>query len=276
MFPRTDAGRNKAMYITEMLGLQDERMEALVEGHWAAWVAVEPRLARVRDPMRLDAWRRGVAPETANAVLLGLARLAAFDGGDDTDAALVLAWLLLPTALRVRRSLSSLSERIDEVVAAQLWVEVRSLPWGRPHWVAAKVATRLREGVLVDCGMSTHHRPARLAVVSLGPVDPADDRRVDADDATEELADLLAWACAEDVISLEDRELLVSLIAAARTLDRSGERFRDGGVAGLSSHHVSNLVAQERGVCARTVRRHAARCIAALTGAAADFLNAVG
>jgi hypothetical protein len=47
-------------------------------------------------------------------------------------------------------------------------------------------------------------------------------------------------------------------------------------VAGLSSHQVSNVVAQERGVCARTVRRHTARCVAALTGAAADFLKAVG
>jgi hypothetical protein len=268
--------KDTAMNVTEMLGLQDERMEALVEGHWAAWADVEPRLAKVGDPLRLDGWRRKAAPDTANAVLLGLAHLAAFDGGDDTDAALVLAWLLLPTALRVRRTLWAVSERIDEVVAAQLWVEVRSLPWRRQHWVAAKVATRLREGVLLECGMPTHHKPARLAVVSLGPVDPADDRRADADDAGEELADLLAWACAEDVISLEDRELLVSLIAAARTLDQSGERFREGGVAGLSSRQVSNVVARERGVCARTVRRHAARCVAALTGAAADFLNAVG
>jgi len=127
------------MNVTEMLGLQDEQMEALVEDQWAGWAGVEPRLAVVHDPERLDAWRRKAAPETANAVLLGLARLAAFDGGDDTDAALVLAWLLMPTALRVRRSLWAVSERIDEVVAAQLWVEVRSLPWRRQHWVAAKV-----------------------------------------------------------------------------------------------------------------------------------------
>lgn len=263
------------MNVTEMLGLQDERMEALVEDHWAAWAEIEPRLRMVDDSARLDPWRRKAAPETANAVLLGLARLAAFDGADETDAALVLAWLLLPTALRVRRALWALSGRIDEVVAAQLWVEVRSLPWRRQHWVAAKVATRLREGVLLECGMSTRHQPARLTVVSLGPVDPADNRRVDADDPRGELADLLAWACAEDVISLEDRELIVSLIAAARILDQSGERFREGGVAGLSSHQVSNVVAQERGVCARTVRRHAARCVAALAGAAADFVNAV-
>lgn len=264
------------MNVTEMLGLQDERMGVLVEGRWAAWADVEPRLARVGDPSRLDAWRRGAPPETANAVLLGLARLAAFDGGDDPEAALVLAWLLLPTALRVRRTLWAVSDRIDEVVAAQLWVEVRSLPWRRPHWVAAKVARRLREGVLLECGMTTHHQPARLSLVPLGPVDPVDERRMDAGNAREELAELLAWACAEEVISLEDRELLVSVIAAARTFDRAGEHLRDGGVAGLSSHQVSESVAQERGVCARTVRRHTARCVSALMSAVGDYLKAVG
>lgn len=140
------------MNITEMLGLQDERMTSVVREHWAGWIAFEPRLAVVDDPAGLDAWRRAAHPAVANDVLLGLARLAAFDGADDRDAALVLAWLLLPTALRVRRRLGLADDRVDEVLAAQLWVEVRGLPWRRPHWVAAKVAGQLREGVLLDCG----------------------------------------------------------------------------------------------------------------------------
>lgn len=189
------------MNVTEMLGLHAERMESLVAMNWESWVALEPRLGLVDDPARLDSWRRKAAPETANTVLLGLARLAAFDGADDTDAALVLAWLLMPSALRVRGRLWALSERIDEVVAAQLWVEVRSLPWRRPHWVAAKVATRLREGVLRDCGAPTQAQPQRLGLVPLGPVDPAN-RPVEDDDPSAELAELLAWACDADVISL--------------------------------------------------------------------------
>ena len=128
------------MNITEMLGLQDERMESVVKDHWAGWVAFEPRLGVVDDPAGLDAWRRAADPAVANDVLLGLARLAAFDGADDREAALVLAWLLLPTALRVRRRLGLADDRVDEVMAAQLWVEGRGLPWRRPHWVAAKVA----------------------------------------------------------------------------------------------------------------------------------------
>lgn len=265
------------MNVTEMLGLDNERIEAVVEANWSAWVALEPRLDAVDDPAHLDAWRRKAAPQVANDMMLGLARLAAFDGGDDPDAALVLAWLLLPSALRVRRALGALSDRIDEVVAAQLWVEVRSLPWRRPHWVAAKVATRMREGVLVDCGAPTHHQPHRLATIGLGPVDPADRPRADADDPApaDELADLLAWACAEGVIDPEDRELLISLMAAARSLESAGKPIREGGVAGLSSHQVSGLVAKDWGVCARTVRRRTARCLAALSGAAGEFLNTI-
>ena len=79
------------MNITEMLGLQDERLESVLAEHWATWVAIEPRLGVVADPNRLDAWRRAAEPALANDVLLGLARLAAFDGADDRDAALVLA-----------------------------------------------------------------------------------------------------------------------------------------------------------------------------------------
>ena len=264
------------MNVTEMLGLQDERMNSIVAEHWTDWVALEPRLEAVGDPTRLNAWRRKADPKVANSVLLGLERLAAFDGEDDVDAALVLAWLLMPAALRVRRRLGPLSERLDEVLAAQLWVEVRSLPWRRQHWVAAKVSTRLREGVLLECGAPTHHQPHRFRTLHLGPVDPADQRPAEDADPAAELAELLTWACDAEVITDEDRELLVSLITAARAADPTHEHSRDGGVAGLSSRQLSAIVAQERGVCARTVRRHTARCVAALSGAVGEYLKVAG
>ena len=87
------------------------------------------------------------------------------------------------------------------------------------------------------------------------------------------MAELLAWACAHDVITDEDRALLVSLIEAAKSVQAEG-RPRDGGVAGLSSRQLSAVVAEEWGVCARTVRRRTARCVAALSGAAGDYLRA--
>ena len=56
------------MNITEMLGLQDERMASVVKDHWAGWVAFEPRLGVVDDPCRLDAWGRAADPAVANVV----------------------------------------------------------------------------------------------------------------------------------------------------------------------------------------------------------------
>ena len=38
------------MNITEMLGLQDERMESVVKEYWAGWVAFGPRLGGVDGP----------------------------------------------------------------------------------------------------------------------------------------------------------------------------------------------------------------------------------
>lgn len=264
------------MNVTEMLGLQDERIGGLVQERWAAWAAIEGRLNPVGDPSRIDAWRRRAVPETANQVMLGLERLAAIDGVNDADAASVLAWLLLPTALRVRRSLRSLGEGLDAMVAAQLWMEVRTLPWRRPHWVAAKVARNLKEAVLHDSGWPTHHQPIRLELVSLGPVDPPDDRWVGAGDPEAELSELLTWASGEDVISSEDRDLLLSLVAAAKRIERAGERPRDAGVAGLSSRQLSAIVSREWGVCPRTVRRRTARCLAALVAARHEYVKAAG
>ncbi len=256
------------MTVTDMLGLDELRMMTIAETHWAGWVAGDSRLASVENPARLCEWRRAADPEIVNDVLLGLAQLAAFDGADDPDAALVLAWLLLPAALRVRHELRSLSDRVDEVVAAQLWVEVRSLPWRRQHRVAAKVAARLREGVLLDCGVATVNRPSRLHVVHVD-VELADPSFSAEEDPATALAELLAWACANEVISVADRELLVGLITTAHALNDAGVKTK--GTLGLASNELSDALAADLGVSSRTVRRRTARCVQALTEASSDF-----
>ena len=43
------------MNITEMLGLQEERLESVLAEHWATWVAIEPRLGVVADPTKTSA-----------------------------------------------------------------------------------------------------------------------------------------------------------------------------------------------------------------------------
>ena len=53
-----------------------------------------------------------------------MARLAALAVEDD-DAAVALAWLLVPGAKRVAAKLHDLSDDIDGLVAGQLSVEIR-------------------------------------------------------------------------------------------------------------------------------------------------------
>ena len=55
------------MNITEMLGLQDERMASVVKEYWAGWVAFEPRLGVVDDPAGLDAGVDGYIAERLGA-----------------------------------------------------------------------------------------------------------------------------------------------------------------------------------------------------------------
>src|SRR5665647_1242053 len=53
--------------------------------------------------------------------------------------------------LTLANRLRTLHWHIDEVVAAQLWVEVRTFPWRRLRKVAANVLKNTRTGVLREC-----------------------------------------------------------------------------------------------------------------------------
>jgi hypothetical protein len=90
-----------AMSVVKALGLVDDQVIALMVRRWPSWREQVPALGSLADPAGVDAWRRAADPAEVDAVLRGLAELAARDGGDDTDAATVLAWLLLPTAIRL-------------------------------------------------------------------------------------------------------------------------------------------------------------------------------
>jgi hypothetical protein len=84
-------------------------------------------------------------------------------------AAGVLAWVLLPGACSVARRLRSLSLRIDELVAAQLWIEVRSFPWQRLWKVAANILGNLRVAVLLDCGVPSQVQRSDRTWARTGP-----------------------------------------------------------------------------------------------------------
>ena len=308
------------MSVGDQLGL-DENSELLDQARqtWPEWVAADPRLGVVKTFDDLRIWLPKVDYETSDEVLLALAMLAAPDGGDDIAAAAALAKCLLPGACRLAGRLSTLPprdvfrdsqpveagawsavERIDELVASQLWIEVRTFKWRRLRKVAANILINTRVGVLREVGDSFHISRADRTWANTTPVDffdpgdlhPCDGgawskgemptERVAAavfhryelldggpeqeeSSATDELLELLAWACDRKVISPADRYLLLCLVEEA---DRVETRSMTRGYGGLLSTEVSRRVAPRIGVGEATVRRHGARSMRALAEAA--------
>lgn len=295
------------MSVGDLLGI-DENSELLdrARRHWPDWVEEDARLGVVDEFDDLRAWLPTVERDEADEVLLVLAMLAAPDGGDDLAAAAALAKCLLPGACRLAGWLSSLPprevlrdsqpvqggtwsavERIDELVASQLWIEVRSFPWRRLRKVAANILMNTRAGVLRECGDFFHvarrdrtwanttlveefavddvnggttsragRTLAHPALAHQGEEEPA---------AAEELLDLLSWACENRVISAEDRYLLLCLVDEASRVET---RHTGRGYGGLLATELSVRVAPRVGMAQATVRRHAARSMRALADAA--------
>ena len=309
------------MSVGDQLGL-DDNSELLDQARqkWPAWVLADPRLGVVDNFDDLRSWLPTVDHETSDQVLLALAMLAAPDGGDDIAAAAALAKCLLPGACRLAGWLSTLPprevfrdsqpvmagtwsavERVDELVASQLWIGVRTFKWRRLRKVAANILINTRVGVFREVGdffyvsradrtwanttlvesfsagdltsvdggaghsaeMPTErvagallHRPEILADAGPEQVEPS---------ATEELLELLAWACDHKVISPADRYLLLCLVEEA---DRVETRRLARGYGGLLSNEVSSRVAPRIGVSEATVRRHGSRSMRALAAAA--------
>lgn len=291
------------MSVEDQLGLAaDGHLLEPARAKWATWAREHPSLAQVGEFDRLRNWLRTGGEET-DEVLLVLARLAAPDGGDDVDAAAALAWAMIPAAGRVAACLHTLTPDIDQVVAAQLWLEVRSFPWCRvKRRVAANLAMRVRNGVLLhsdsrnqlervdrtwartqtrdpqhlgaeggrgsDSCMAAWLSGTASAVWHLRSgellfTDP------DAQTPAEELLEVLDWACEHDVISDEDRYLLLCLVEeATRTPPAAAGR----GNGGLCGREISAKVAPRCGVSEATVRRRVRRSVRALAAAADRFV----
>lgn len=293
------------MSVGGLLGLDgDSVLLARARGEWGAWVEAQPRLGVVAGLDELRGWLRSASAGEADEVLLALAMLAAPDGGDEVAAAAVLAKCLLPGACRLAGSLCGLrprggfrdsqpvgvaawlpGARIDELVASQLWIEVRSFPWRRLRKVAANVLMNTRSGVLRELG--EHQQLARVdrTWANTVPVPPhpggwpAEVSGVghcgvdaDAESAGEELAEVLGWAREVGVITGADQRLLLCLVDEARGVET---RCMSRGYAGLVSNELSVRVGARLGVSEATVRRRVSRCLRALAAAVAKDLGRV-
>ncbi len=264
------------MSIAEHLGLCSPGSNELIRRareSWPLWSASDPCLAVVTDPVDVQGWSLSAGTSCADEVLLALATRAARDGGDDLAAAMTLCWTLLPAAISVERRLQGLMYRTDQLVASQLWLEARSFPWQRLRKVAANIRVNTRAAVLLQGGRRPR-RPASdhawgltllvepAAMVLSTFVDPSDETQETT--SWEELREVLEWGCLRDVITTDERALLLSLVEAAERTDVSRVRVKYGGLTGIG---LSEEVADRWGVSAVTIRRRARRSVQALAAA---------
>jgi len=266
------------MSVATQLGLSDPEQGLLGQARqqWTTWCQRHPTLAVVEDLLELPHWLKQAEKPLADDVLHTLARIGSQRGGDDVVAAGALAWLLLPGVCLVAHRLRSLTNRIDEVVAAQLWLEVRGFPWERQRKVAANIVMNTRRGVLRDLGVGESAREVDPTWARSVPLEPAADlwgvleaRQAPKDTpASAELAEVLNWAVGAGVIEDRDLDLLISLAVAA---DEAGVTRSGRGQGGLCSRKVAHRVASSRGVSDATVRRRATASLRAVAAAYAQI-----
>jgi hypothetical protein len=266
--------------VQTQLGLNDEGNGLLAQAgqNWESWVDRFPCLLGIGGVGSLRAWLRTAEPAAADEVLHALVTLASPSGGDDASAAAMVAWALLPGASVLAQRLQTLSPRIDGVVAAQLWIEIRTFPWRRLRKVAANILANTRTGVLAECGAHTQLERVDRTWSNVRLVDPTAvfwARACAHDDASQsaahELAEVLEWAGAVNVISDSDRSLLLSL---AETADSFGPARTGRGSCGLMANDLSADLAERLGISPKTVRRRARKAITALADACAVYDNA--
>jgi hypothetical protein len=244
------------MSVTQAIGYTTDQIDQMIRGHWEGWAEIVPDLDLVPDPLQLKRWLTSADRRDADRILRGLAQLASINGADSIEAAAVLAWLLVPVASLVAHHLGALHQDIDQLVAGQLWIEVRTYPWQTTGRVAANVRFKVRKQLLKDLGATL---PMWL------PLDEVRSSISDPERHSSEILEILIDGLEAEVISQDDFDLLLAVLDAA-------ERIPIQPFTGLrlTGNRVSEAVASELAVTGRTVRRQTTGSIRALAEFAAE------
>jgi hypothetical protein len=218
------------MSVATCLGLDDvdgPAMEAAGEA-WQRWCHQEPELAVVDDLLDLPDWTRRVSTATKDDLLARLSQLAQ----NDAEAAVVLAWLLLPGVTRLADSLRDLSPDIDALTAGELWLQIRTVPSQR--CVAANILRAVRRSLLAELGRTEAAQRRDRTWASTTLCDNAADLDLLAGlpelpaDAVFESSHLVQHALLGGVLSLPDASLLQQLAVAAAEHAAPARRGRAG------------------------------------------------
>ncbi|WP_107704767.1 hypothetical protein [Nocardioides allogilvus] len=256
------------MSVAKCLGVDDVDGPAMKAAAvaWKRWCHQNPELAVVDDVLDLSKWTRRVPATTKDPLLAHLHLLAQ----QDAEAAVVLAWLMLPGATRVANGLRDLSPDIDALTAGELWLQIRNQPVER--CVAATILRRVRRALLDELG---HGDSARRSDKTWANTWVCDDDAVleslasvpDLEtNAESESGHLIQAALLAGAISFQDASLLHRLATAADEHATPSRRGRGG----LTAPKAVESAMRFGKIPTRTARRRAATSLDQLGAFARD------
>jgi hypothetical protein len=259
------------------LGVSPDELDELVaQGQWRQWCAAEPVLKEVAGLKEL----RTLRGEREDRLLGALIRLASRSGADDPLAAIAVTHQLGGSICTIaRRFWRMTDEDIEEIVTASMWAEIRSFDWRkRTEHFGASLTYATRRAV--RRALASGHSGYVEGVVV--PVDPqtwlfealageaALETSAEEADSREELHRFLTWALEQGHLEDDDVRLLLTLVAADRDNPAITKWLR-----GACSVAAVALVAEQQGVCAKSVTRARNRVLDRLRQIAPAYVQVV-
>jgi hypothetical protein len=242
------------MSIAKILGVDnvDNPQMTAARDAWPAWISGDPDLGIVEDLLDLPKWLRAATPADRDGPLRFLAVLA----GTDDNAAVALAWLLVPGAKRLGAKLRDLAPDIDGLVAGQLWVEIRSHGGTTPRAVARTILRNVERSIQGEFGMGEAGLRADRTNAMTQPSDTVGEQAIPVVPKRDLEAQRLLRVIAErmlavDEITIEEVRILASAADHAEWLKKPKR-----GRAGVTSPDALESLTWLDQTKARTMRRH--------------------
>lgn len=258
------------MSTIRQVGVSPQQLDQRVEQErWHQWCLAEPALRTVS----CLAEARKLRGAAEDQILGALLRLASQHGGDDELAGVAVIHQLDNVVTGIARRTSHLtSEDIDGIIVGAMWEQIRTFNVAQKQHFGASIFHATRRAVLailLPDGVGKRARP----LVMLDPQEWSFARASlvwspQIDDSSEALANLLRWAMSEGLVDDSDVRLLLRLIEA----DRANPDIPKWNRGACSVAAVTQL-AEEEGVCLRSIRRARDRAIQRLRDAASEYLD---
>lgn len=240
---------------------------------WPTWQH-EHRVLRPIDAGQLRDWLQCASVGDSDDVLHVLAQRAAMDGEQDHDAAIALAWALLPGACLLAKRWVRGTDNIDFLVAEQLWIHARTFAWQEKRKVAANVLLDVQRAVLAELGIPAYQSKTERATAHPVPVADFESihwRNQDGPSPAQQLHRLLARAVGLRAITAEDHQFLLTVLDVAAEVGPPQGNKRNLG--GFANNDFTELVAARLGLSGRTVRRRLRACMTALQRALPELIG---